>query len=522
MNELKKLAGQDWPKIRPFIEPFEVAAQEVCADRSKLLDLTKRALIFEVKYVPILNEKVKEQLPFQELCLVTSVGTRIQPVLLSIAILKPKSVVFVHTKESKAKVDEITSSKEWKDLFPDQQPFKVKIQIDPVDTTKTYEQLANVVIQGRKNNWVIDITGGRKVMAATLSAFGFWRRIPIVYLLSKEIHGVPKPFSERLVCIDNPYNTYGDPLLKTADSAFNNHQFSIAIEALEQLQRTVSLVGLDHMASIASGLIKCYMLWDHFEHSNDKKAAASKFYKGFEHAVEQYRRFGYKFFDSNSLDVNTTFIKQLQSAYKSSRPSLVDEYRMVDIFCNSGRKADQKLFDDAVARLYRCTEMAATIMLRKMVPEFNPDKVNWDKLRNIFAGTDLDSIFVQKSKNAQNKVTGLPYFKQIGLVQQIILSATIAEAILQDTQKYNDGLVTAANNGIEFYKIYDNVITENKLFQLRNRSILAHGTKPLGEELYREFSDATGRFCQCAIGKRRWKELRSQANFPKIKFVSQY
>lgn len=517
MNELKKLAGQEWPKIRHFIEPFEVTAQEVCADGSKLLNLAKQAFILELKYVPILNEKVKQQLPVQDLCLVTSVGARIQPVLLSIAILKPKSVVFVHTKESKAKVDEITSSQGWKDLFAEQQPFTTNIAIDPVNTTKTYEQLAKVVKQGKKSNWVIDISGGKKVMAATLSAFGFWRRIPVVYLNSKEIQGVPEPFSERLMCIDNPYSTYGDPLLKTAESAFNNHHFSIAIEALEQLQRTVSLVGLDHMASIASGLIKCYMLWDRFEHSNDNGSAASKFYESFEQAVELYRRFGYKFFDSDSLDANTIFIKQLQGAYKSSRPSLVDEYRMVDIFCNSCRKADQKLFDDAVARLYRCTEMAATIMLRKMLPEFDPDKVNWKRLRNKFAGTDLDSIFVRKSKNAPNKVTGLPYFKQIGLVQQITLAATIAAAILQETEKYNDDLVTAAKNGIVFYKIYDNVTTENKLFQLRNRSILAHGTKPLGEELYRDFSDAAGRFCQCAMGKRRWKELWSQAIFPKIK-----
>jgi len=515
MNELEKVTGPDWPEVQKLITSFRLAAQDMRPDRNKLSQLAAQAFALELKYASALNEQAKQNLRIKNPCLLTSLGMRIQPVLLSIAALKPKSIVFVHTKESRNQVDEIKNSAGWKGLFAEKEPFATEIQINPVDTTTTYEQLAKVVKLSKKSNWVVDITGGKKVMSATLSAFAFWRRIPVVYWNAKETLGVPEPFSERLSVIDNPYDTYGDPLLKAAESAFNNHQFSAAIQALKHLRDTISIVGLDHMASVASNLIECYMLWDRFEHSNEDKKAACKFYETFEQAAEHYRRFKYNFFDSGVFDANMQFLTQLKNTYQPSKKSLIDEFRLVDVFCNSCRRAKQNLFDDAVARLYRCTEMATTMQLKKIVPKFDPNNADWDSLCKVFDGIDLTGIYVKKSEELGYESEGLPKIRQIGLAQQIILLATIAEAIGQRRDKFGKQISEKAEDAVSVYNVYK---SEKEVFNSRNRSILAHGTEPLGDKLYEDFANVVIKICHCVIGQKQWDKLRNQAGFPQIKF----
>ena len=523
LKEIEEITGSDWPKAKELIELFDKAAGSPYFDRNNLAQIAKGAFKLELKYVPQLsaNKKALEKLPAGNLCLVSSVGMRIEPVLLNIAILKPKSIVLVHTEESKDQVERIKSCAEWKDLFNKKAPFTVEIEIDPIDTTKCYEQLANVVKRGKKSNWVIDITGGRKIMGATLAAFGFWRRIPIVYLNAVEVAGIAKPFSERLHQIENPYDRYGDPLLKAAEDAFNNHQFAIAIHALEELRTTVSVIGLDHLASVAIEIIECYMLWDRFEHSNDKKEQAERFYKKFYNAVEQYHRFDYRFLNGD-IEKNQNFIKDLEESYKE-RVSICDEYRLADIFCNALRKAEQNLFDDAVARLYRCSEMAATILLKELVPEFNPSDANWDMLREKFPAIDLDQIFKEKSKDAPDKIEGLPTTSRLGLAQQITLAATLAEAIEQTKGELDDALQETINNAHKVYEIYREAKKDEDKdkdpFALRNQTILAHGTKPANRQLYEKFKGTIALICECVVTRERWNSLIKQATFPAMRLI---
>ncbi len=519
MNELKRIAGKDWARIDELVKDFRAAAKKERPDRNRLGETAQQASALELKYVPILNEEAAGKLPAKNLCLVSSVGTRIQPVLLGIAILRPKSIVFVHTKESGQQVREIKGSPVWKEFFLYNHPSTTEIQIDPLYTTKTYEQLAKVVKQGKKSNWVIDITGGKKVMGAALSAFGFWRRIPVVYLDSKEQMGIPEPFSERLARIDNPYDTYGDPLLKAAQEAFNGHQFSAAIQSLQELSETISLREPAHRISVAAELVEYYMLWDRFEHSNDDEDTAEKFYSKFEKAVAQYRRFGYVFLDEKALEANCAFMAGLKATYRHSKGSLVDEYRLADVFCNSRRRAAQRLFDDAVARLYRCTEMAATLMLRRIVPKFNPDKADWNALRKKFPDTDLDAVYVKKAKNSPHKVTGLPKTKLAGLSVQMSLIGTLSQAVRNDP-KAIDQQRSAAKDADAVYSANDEASCgDDGLYRLRNRSILAHGTKPLDGKLYKDFIDLTAKICRLAVGTKRWKQLTTQATFLTIRLL---
>ena len=111
---------------------------------------------------------------------------------------------------------------------------------------------------------------------------------------SKEVQGIPEPFSERLIRLDNPYSTFGDPLLKTAEASYNQHHYPTTIEALQQLRETVGIIELDHMAATALQLVMCYLQWDRFVHSSEDKTVAEAFYEDFREAIGRFKRFGYQ------------------------------------------------------------------------------------------------------------------------------------------------------------------------------------------------------------------------------------
>jgi len=479
------------------------------------VSLAESAYALEIDYLPLLAHPAIRQDLSSPTCLISSVGMRPQPVLLTIACLKPQSIVFVHTRETETQVHQIAASPGWNTLYPRKPPFTVNVEIDPLDSTRTYGKLVAAIKGGGGANWVVDITGGRKVMGAVLSAFAFWRHIPVVYLNSREVHGVPEPFSERLVRIDNPYETYGDPLLAAAERAFNHCQFDAAIGALHSLRETVSLADLDHRVSIAEQLIECYMLWDRFEHSDEDGTRANALYKRFEKAAAQYARFKYSFFKQSAFDGNCKFIKQLKSTYKALRRSLMDEFRLADIFCNSARKASLSFFDDALARLYRCTEMAVTMMLRKLVPDFDPDRANWRTLRARFPTSDLNQLYAECSKDAPDTIRGLPDTKQVGLAVQAALIGAVAKAILASgmTTPEMQQLLTAAES------VHRQYVCARELFGQRNRSILAHGTKPVSDSTYLAFAKVVDGICSTVVGKARWRELKSGATFAELRLT---
>ena len=518
MSELARIAGQDWPQIEALLGDFDSVASHSPCDRNRLAKIAAQACPFELKYIAALNERRTQELPLQDLNLVTSVGMRIQPILLMLAILRPKAVVFVHTKESRSQAAEIQASPAWEDVFAGKSPFTRALKIDPTDTTNTYQQLASAVKQGKATNWVVDITGGQKVMGATLSAFAFWRHIPVVYLSSNETYGIPQPFSERLERIQNPYSTYGDPLLRAAEEAFAECHFGAAVAALQQLRETVCLVEMDHLASVASDIVTGYLLWDRFQHSNEDREVADRFYDAFERAKQAYSRFGYRFLDDAVFEGNCDFVRGLKAKYTPSKVALNDEYRLIDVLSNSARRAQQGFFDDAVARLYRATEMVATIMLRKFVPTFNPDKVDWRHLYHSFLKADLDKIYAAESAKLGYRVQTLPDREQLGVTQQLVLLATLAGALESKKKDCNPNQVAACKSARTIYDTYTKAVKSDNLFALRNRSILAHGTKPLDAELYKKFDGVVRNICRVAIGHKRFQELTRKARFPRLTF----
>ena len=118
----------------------------------------------------------------------------------------------------------------------------------------------------------------------------------------------------------------------------------------------------------------------------------------------------------------------------------------------------------------------------------------------------------------QYEEKGLPQTKQIGLACQIVLLATIADRITDGPGTSDKTLLAQAKAAQSIYETYRTAVRSSSLFSLRNQSILAHGTKPLDEILYKQFEKVVGKICQLTLGGRQFKVLSRKAQFPRLKF----
>lgn len=506
--DLKSAVEQkDWPAVEAIRERFREESNKSEPQRNLLSDLSKEALQYELKYLPALHRDFLQKLPAENRAVLILVGKRESPVLISLAVLKPQLAVLLHTAETRKQAENIKASGTTDGELK-------TAEIDPLQIDKTYEQLVDIVKQHRTFNWFCDITGGKKVMGACLGAFGFWRRIPVVYLDSKEVYGVPEPFSERLYLMKNPYDCYGDPLLEAAQKALEGYYFSSAEIALQSLLDTTSLQEQHHKTETALKIVQAYHQWDCFVHSDPEDDKAQKFYRDFQNNLNLYFRLGHQFLDSKTAEKNQSFVQKLKDTYEAGKLSLSDPCRLADVLRNAERRAVQEAFDDAVARLYRCVEMAATLILSKLDPEFNPDTADWQALQSRYP--EIDGLYRQKAKKSLGVDEGLPrHLNRVGLAVQITLAAALGEAVSKNAEQNTAQL---AENAKQIYEIYSNMKNKNHLFELRNRSILAHGSRPVGKQTFDKFRDRTMQICRLAVGDE-WQELYDAAVFPEMRLT---
>ena len=504
----------DWPKIQEIREKF-AAEKNGKQDRNLLSDLLRQALPFEMRYLPKLKQSIQKALPKEKRALFILVGFRQEPVLLSLAIVQPEKAVLIHTKESQETVQSIQSNETFRELLEGKLSLET-LSIDPLDSAQAYRDLVRIVEkkENKSYSWICDITGGKKAMGGALAAFGFWRRIPVLYLDSVEIKGVPEPFSERLYLLKNPYDCYGDPVLQTAEKALQRFDFASALSALQTLLDTTSFQEQYHKTEMAIQVIRLYHQWDRFAHSEPNKERAEAFYTNFEKTLQTCQRLNHKFVSSDEAEGNLNFLKQLRSTYEPNKPALLDSYRLVDLFRNAERRGIQESYDDAVARLYRCIEMAASLLLSRLIPDFDPGCADWDALRQKFVGCDLDVLYKQKSKEFRERVDGLPRLKRVGLAGQIVLGAVIAEAAKQYPEQFSEQQKQEAQKAQKVFSIYKDYSSQNDgIFARRNRSILAHGSRPVEKQTFERFLLVAKEICKLTVGDD-WKILYSQSQFP--------
>ena len=208
--------------------------------------------------------------------------------------------------------------------------------------------------------------------------------------------------------------------------AWDHYAYSEALEGLDQIGIAVSSPDRERLA-LARALSRAFALWDNFDHA------------GARGAVEPFRKFFAAKFD--------WVLPTLDNLLGQDRPQR-DPARLFDLWLNAERRAAQRRFDDATARVYRLIEWTAQWQLKA--------KLNLDTAA--FPSDQLPSSAPhQPASEGQIKI-GLDQAWQ-----------AVGEKLGGPARQFALSHRASMRN----------------LLQARNRSILAHGFSPVGCDEWR-------------------------------------
>ncbi len=150
------------------------------------------------------------------------VGTSPEPLVISIKKLRPQRVHFICTADSEKFIDRVVAGT---GLQPSQ--FD-KTLLKGFETQETYRAVKTLSERYSGQTLALDITGGKKAMVAGAALAGFLCELPVYYVDFREFDPEkrrPKPGSEFVARLANPYSVFGSIEESHADKLFNSGDY---------------------------------------------------------------------------------------------------------------------------------------------------------------------------------------------------------------------------------------------------------------------------------------------------------
>ena len=195
--------------------------------------------------------------------MIMSVGTSYEPLALSLSLYKPERVMFLYTEKSERFIEKIVKFCKLEATAYD------KRLVDDVNPLPVYQEIKNAYLMWKKPDKIyIDFTGGTKAMAVAAAMAGAVVDIQLVYVGSEEYlvdFRKPKPGSERVLFVTNPYEVFGDLEIEKAVSFFWEHNYASAREKLQIVKEKVPDPSIRQQLNFMYYLSEVYEHWDALE-----------------------------------------------------------------------------------------------------------------------------------------------------------------------------------------------------------------------------------------------------------------
>lgn len=336
------------------------------------------------------------------------VGFSSLPIVLSVAEIQPRrEIYFLHSPETGYKCDEITARIAGMLAAPptgfdplithaDKTGLINRVKTarrceiaNPADPVETFKQIKEVIDNvsrqyDRNTKIALDLTGGKKTMIGggfTAGAiYSLSPKCDMFYVDSSEYNpdrGAPKPGTEFLSRLDNPYDVYNVQSVAQAKELFKQHNY----EAAERLWRSVRnklykhakrydfLVNEREEASRYYGSSRCYYSWDAFDYESAKErkeydANGQRYSWGYD---EQHV---HRPTDDRRIDVLNIL------AGVSNKPTLyAAEHRVIhyaiDRYQNGMRRKQSRRFADAIVRFAQVIEIICNYRIYRLSQDNN-------------------------------------------------------------------------------------------------------------------------------------------------------
>lgn len=479
-------------EISRLTEVFRLFADEE-ADRERLIRTARDVEEIEKRLV----SHNPEQLVDPELkgrILICSVGFRPLPVILTTLIVRPTKLYLLHSVASRRVAEQIRDDRTVRSLWSNPDERIILRSLSLTDAPENYDHLRNILTENPNGSFLVDSSGGVKVMGLSLAAAAFWHRVPAVYQLGEEVKGIVKPFSGRLITLDNPFVHFGSTELRSIQNLFQSGDYDAASALCDNLRDGIGDISTFGKLNILQEFIHVYSNWDSFTHSRLEDDPNRKTAEMLRAVQGEMIRLRLHFADEAQIVDNIRFLEEIENGWTEGQGNINDKFRLVDIYASSQRRARAGKYDDAVARLYRCHEMSASICLRQCGID-NVKKPDLEFFVNILGGE-------QALMNDFRKWAGysFPKGRPLGLKDQMTLLALSKRRL--HTQ------IAGIYRGMD----------KEDLLDRRNRSILAHGTVPISPNDYQAFDRATRKVVSLVVGKKgEFEKLLQRATHPTIR-----
>ncbi|MDP7525520.1 MAG: TIGR02710 family CRISPR-associated CARF protein [Dehalococcoidales bacterium] len=301
---------------------------------------------------------------------------------------------------------------------------------------------------------IVDLTGGNKVMSASLTLLAISKGYSISYVggtqRSKSGLGAVITGTERVFEQVNPWDALAIADRRLAVSFANCYQFTAAEISLESALRKVkNPLDRRYLRGMLFA-VQAYTFWERFQH----KDAADLLNK----SVKELTPYVERPVDQSAqallrkLEASLQFLNRLRGESKDfkNRCRMV----LVDLLGNAKRRSECSMYDDAVARLYRSLEYFGQLGLERhgipntgnINPEQVPESIREEYIKN------------HSKEDGTLKVSLHACFKLL-----VELGDPIGE------------------------RYFNNERELRNLLSSRNQSILAHGDSPVKKETFDQF-----------------------------------
>ncbi|GIW74400.1 MAG: TIGR02710 family CRISPR-associated protein [Phycisphaerales bacterium] len=393
----------------------------------------------------------------KHILLICSVGGTPDPIVKSLLRWKPARLVFLPSEQTRSHVDvalRAYAEASGQVLSPGQYEVRpVADAEDLIGCVNAFRMLdgdvAEWVGRGRDDYSVaVDFTAGTKCITAALALVA--RRWPCEFSYvggqrrTKEGVGVVETGTERVVHSANPWDALGYQAVEDAVAVFNHGGYAAAAHLLDGPVRSAEDLGVRRELSTLKAVIDAYAAWDRFDH----KKAARHFYDALKNRNDLAAIFPR---EGNSLILRLErHFEQTKTLAKKEQP---DTEWVKDLVHNARRRAGERRFDDAVARLYRACEALGQIRLRTAYGISDT------------ANVPINQLPIELQEEWRSRARG----------DKLKLGLHDAFALLE---KLGDDL------GYCFKKLFRD--SSQSAFRVRNQSILAHGFIPVSENGYKQ------------------------------------
>lgn len=479
-------------ELRKLADVFRLFAEEG-TDREQLTKSTADVARIEKRLVAHNPEQLVDP-ELQGRILICSVGFRPLPVILTTLIVHPKKLYLLHSAESQRAAEEIRDDSVIRELWQNPEERIILRSLSLTDAPENYDHLRNILTENPNGSFLVDSSGGVKVMGLSLAAAAFWHRVPVVYQLGEEVKGIVKPFSAKLITLDNPFVHFGSTELRSIQNLFQSGNYDAAGALCDNMRDGIRDLPTLGKLDILQEFIQVYSSWDSFSHSRLEDDRLRKTAEMLRAVQNKIARFSLNFADDSEIAENIHFLDEIENSWTGSQRSINERFRLVDIYASSQRRARAGKYDDAVARLYRCLEMSASICLDRDCGIDNLRNPNYHFFERLLGDrTKVEENFRREANYP------LPTGRSLGLMDQMILLGLSNQPIhRQITGNYRR-------------------MHEEKLLEMRNRSILAHGTVPISRDEYQKFDFRTRKIVSLVVGKKgEFERLLQRATHPTI------